>query len=159
MTFSYSGDPSESMLDAVRFYAQDTNEADPLITDEEISFIIDHWSVVNDNPIYIAAVVCDTIAAKFAREIAFSADGVSLGLSELQNKYTELADSLRSQYTAHEIGGGPTVGGLLAGERFDPSIKPLIWSKGMHDNREAGRQEFGGHNTYSDTIPEIDGTY
>jgi hypothetical protein len=67
-------------------------------------------------------VVCDAISSKFAREISFSADGVSVGASELQEKYERLADSLRAQHTAQEINGIPSAGGMLAGEEFDPSV-------------------------------------
>lgn len=156
--FSYSGDPSVSLHDAIRFYSQDIDENDPFITDEEIAYLITHWSAQTDNPLFLAAVVCDVIAAKFAREISFSADGVSLGLSEVQKKYVDLADSLRAQYTANETSGIPSAGGMLAGEYFDPTVAPLVWSKGMHDNPAAGQQDYGG-TAIIYGIPEIDGTY
>lgn len=156
--FSYSGDPSTSTLDAIRFYSQDLQEDDPLISDEEINFLIASWSHISENPMFLAAVVCETIAAKFAREISFSADGVSVGASELQEKYERLATSLREQHTQQEISGGPSAGGMLAGEEFDGSIQPLTWAKGMHDNSAAGVQDFGGYNEYRG-YPERDGSY
>ena len=146
MTFSYSGDPASSQLDAVRFYSQDTDETDFFLTNEEINYIADQWSNVSDSPIYLAAVVCDTISAKFARELSYSGDGVSVGGSELQQKYATLAENLREQYKASVIGGGPDVSGILIGEQYDPTIKPLTFAKGMHDNPEAGQQDFGGYN-------------
>lgn len=156
MDFTYSGDPSQSLLDAVRFYAQDTNPADPFLSDGEIEFLITEWVHVTSNPIFVAAVVCDTIAAKFAREISFSADGVSIGASDLQEKYERLAESLRGQYASHDISGAPDFGGIMVGTELDSSIKPLIFATEMHDNVAAGQQNYGG--TYNAAeIPEIIG--
>lgn len=156
--FSYSGNPSTSPLDAIRFYSQDIREDDPFISDEEINFIIQSWIHVSDSPLFLAAVVCDVISARFAREISFSADGVSVGASDLQEKFEKLADSLRAQYQAQDIGGIPSAGGMIAGEEFDPSVEPLVWSKGMHDNPAAGRQDYGGTAPYVG-YPEKDGSY
>lgn len=41
MSFSYSGDPSASELDAARFLIGDTNSDSPIMQDEEIQYIID----------------------------------------------------------------------------------------------------------------------
>lgn len=147
MTFTYT-DPSSSLMEAVRFYSQDVLPDDAFLTDEEISFVIAEWSNITDNAIYLAAACCDTISAKFARELSYSADGVSVGANELQEKYSRLAESLREQYKSIDVGDGPDVGGIINGETFDPDIKSLSWSKGMHDNIEAGKQDFGGHDEH-----------
>lgn len=159
MTFTYSGNPASSTRDAVRFYCQDVEINDPFITDEEIDFLITSWANVTDHPMFLAAVVCETIAAKFTREISYSADGVSVGSSELQTKFNQLATDLREQYKASQVGVGPDVGGILIGETYDETIKPLTWAKGMHDNLEAGQQDFGGEQPSLYTYPERDGTY
>lgn len=41
MSFSYSGDPSNSELDAVRFKLGDTSPVEPLLQDEEIQYLVD----------------------------------------------------------------------------------------------------------------------
>ena len=41
MSFSYSGDPSASTLDAARFLIGDTDADSPIMQDEEIQYIID----------------------------------------------------------------------------------------------------------------------
>jgi hypothetical protein len=143
MTWTYSGDPSESDLDAIRFYVQDTDTADQLITDEEIEFLIAQWTPVYGNNLMVASMVAEAIAAKFTREVAYSADGVSVGVQDLQDKYNNLALSLRDQYKQYDIGSGPVVGGILYAEAHDPTIKPTLWSVGMHDNARAGNQETG----------------
>lgn len=159
MTFTYSGNPSTSTRDAIRLYSQDVDFDDPLISDEEIDFLIDAWSHVTEEPVYLAAVVCDVIASKFARELSYSADGISVQAAELQTKYATLATNLREQFKDIEIGGGPDVGGIMYGEEIDPSIQPLVWAKGMHDNWLAGQQDFGGTQPNADFYPERDGTY
>ena len=144
MSFTYGGDPSNSLLEAVRFYAQDVDSDNAFLSDEEINFVVDQWAEVSDHPIYLAAACCETISAKFAREVSYSADGVSVGTQELQSKYDALATSLRETFKSIDVGGGPDVGGILVGETYDTSIKPLVWAKGMHDNIESGQQDFGG---------------
>src|SRR5438128_529157 len=39
-TFSYSGDPSYSVGDEVRFLMQDTDRTDPQVSDEEIAYMV-----------------------------------------------------------------------------------------------------------------------
>lgn len=40
MSFTYSGDPSRSLLDECRFLLGDTDESSPIMQDEEINYII-----------------------------------------------------------------------------------------------------------------------
>ena len=40
MTFTYSGTPSASQRDAIRFLLNDTDSTDVLLQDEEISYLI-----------------------------------------------------------------------------------------------------------------------
>lgn len=156
--WTYSGDPGNSDLDEVRFYVQDTDKNDPLLSDEEIQYVIDTWSAVYGSNIMHAAVCAEILAAKFAREVTYSADGVAVGANELQQKYNDLAASLRDTYKNMNIAGGPDVGGILYGETLDSGIKPLIWSVGMGDNRRAGQQDYGGELGIP-VIPEIGGSY
>lgn len=43
MSFNYSRDPANSPLDAARFLIGDTNNAEPIMQDEEIQYIIDTY--------------------------------------------------------------------------------------------------------------------
>jgi hypothetical protein len=143
VTFTYT-DPNNSLLEAVRFYSQDVDPQSVFLSDEEIGFIISQWADVSAHPLYLAAACCETISAKFAREVSYSADGVSVGAQELQGKYDLLATSLRDTFKSIDVGDGPDVGGIMVGETIDSSIKPLVWAKGGMDNRDAGQQDFGG---------------
>jgi hypothetical protein len=142
--FYYSGDPAASELDELRFLIQDTDPEDVLLTDSELTYMLDKYMPEYESTYYVAALACETLSAKFAREVSYSADGVSVQASELQAKYNDLALSLRDQYKSTRQAGGPDAGGILWDETFDPSIRPLMFATGMHDNYEAGQQEFGG---------------
>lgn len=146
MTATYSGDPSSSAKDEIRFLLQDTDMTDALLQDEEISYFVSLLSTVYGNNIATAAHLADIVANKFAREVSISADGVSIGAQELQDKYRDMAKQLRYQW--HQIagaGGAPDVGGILWGESIDPTIKPLEFGIGFTDNYRAGQQEYGGN--------------
>jgi hypothetical protein len=155
VTFTYSGDPADSDLDAIRFYVQDTDSADWFLTDEEIEFLIAQWTPVYGNNLMVAAMAAEAIAAKFAREVSYSADGVSIGVQELQQKFDALAMSLRDQYKQYDVGSGPNAGGVLYSDTEDPTIKPTLFSVGMNDNPRAGDQSAD----YSAIIPEIGGSW
>lgn len=143
MSWSYSGDPSDSNLDAVRFYVQDTDANDQLISDEEIEFLVAQWNPIYGSNLWTASMVAEAISAKFAREVSYSADGVSIGVNDLQGKYDQLALSLRDQYKQFDIGSDAEYASVMYSDDHDYMIKPTIWAIGMNDNVQAGQQEFG----------------
>jgi len=142
MSATYVG-PDSSDKDAVRFLLGDTDMSSPLVTDEEITWVLSKWMPVHGTIEYAAAAVAESIAARFAKEANFSADGVSISLANLGTQFRELAASLRSQHKSLLVGGLPDVGGISTGEQSDPSVKPLDMGTGMHDHPEAGRQSYG----------------
>jgi len=144
MTWSYSGDPGASTLDSVRFYINDTDETQPLLSNEDITFLVDLWMPIYKSPILIAAVAAEIVAGKFARQVSVSADGVSVSVSELQEKYNDLAYNLREMYKMEEI-GTPVLPGILWDGVWDPSIKPTRFGIGFTDNYLAGRQDYGDY--------------
>lgn len=143
MSWTYSGDPSASEKDQVRFYLGDVDSSFPLLTDEEINFLLTQWDDAYNGPLYIAAVAAEVVAGRFAKEISVSADGVSVQISELQQRYNELANSLRDQYKALYGFFDPVTAANILNDSFDPSIKPLIFAIGFNDNYLAGRQNYG----------------
>ncbi len=158
MTFTYSGDPSSSPLEEIRFYIQDTDYANPYMTDEELQFLYDTWYPLYKSNVYVAYVAANSLAALFAREVSYSADGVSVSGDQLQGKYKDLAAGLREMWRASQGVGGPNAGGVIAGETLGGDVVPMSFSKGMDDNPLAGQQEFGG-TTPKYREPEIDGSY
>jgi hypothetical protein len=131
---SYSGDPSSSGIDAVRFWAQDTGTPE-LLGDAEYDYLITYSGLDPDRyPIDIAVLAADRIAAKFAGSMSISADGVNYSGDQLGQKYQALAKELRQ--TARVWAGQsatPFVGGQQTGRQF---------GIGMHDNPQATTQAY-----------------
>lgn len=66
MSWSYSGNPQNSLLDEIRFLVGDTNEAEPILQDEEIQYLIEeHGSNLNA----LKHAVFSRVAVIFARAI------------------------------------------------------------------------------------------
>ncbi len=66
MTFTYSGDPSEDEISALRFKLADTNKDAALFTDEELQYLIDEYG---ENDDILTYQVFSYAATKFARDI------------------------------------------------------------------------------------------
>lgn len=64
MSFSYSGQPGVVLIDTIRFLIGDTNPADPLLQDGELTFLLGQY---NNSPPNAAIRAMETIIAKFTR--------------------------------------------------------------------------------------------
>lgn len=139
MTFTYIN-PVASRRDAMRFLTGDTDPAQPLLHDEEVDYMVFLWTDKSD---YMVASYCaEAIAAKFARQIDISVDSQSLGASALQDKFLSLATRLR-ELDRTAFPGTIFVGGVDPGEGVFAGTLPLAFGTGMHDNPEAGGQDYG----------------
>jgi hypothetical protein len=143
MTWTYSGLPGTSLLDETRFYIQDTDQAFPLLTDEELDFLLDTYMPIYGSTLAVGAMACEVLAARFARDVDTSADGVSVSLGSLQQRYNDLATSLRDQYK--EIGSGELAHTLdqMFSDVSVYEIEPLVFGVGFMDNYRVGQQDFG----------------
>lgn len=144
MTWSYSDDPTSSDKDEVRFLVQDTDPTVPLLTDEEIIYLVGKYQPRFDSNTGVAAMAAAAIARKFTGYPSVSADGVEIDVSGLVDKYTAMASDLRLQYEDEGSTGMVDLTNLMMGQDPDPSIIPLSFARGMHDNPAAGIQDFGG---------------
>lgn len=145
-TYTYD-QPGMTDKDTIRFLLQDTDPhgaEEWLVSDEEIDWAYDTWFPLYNSHAYVAATLADTISARYAREASYSADGVSISLGPVGEQYRALAASLREQHKSMLIGGLPDVGGMTPDEGLEPGTKPFAFGKGVHDNIEAGPQEYGG---------------
>jgi len=156
MGFTYTSNPESVPLDSVRFLVGDIDASEPQLQDEEINYLLQLWG--DRSVYYAAAMAAEAIAARYAREVNISADSQSLSAGELQEKYLSLADRLRSQHEQLLAGGLVDAGGVTIGEQPDPTVRPLSFGRGMHDDPEAGQQDFGGYGPPV-WIPEINGSY
>lgn len=155
---TYSGDPARGTVDAVRSMLGDTGGDDNatwLLTDAEITYFDSLTDPVFKSPVMTAAVCADIIAGRFAGEVSISADGVSVSGQQLQDKYTQLAASLRQLYkTISAAGGLPLVGGIDAFRIVDRTVAPFNFGVGMHDNRRAGYQTNPDNDDWYYAVPE-----
>ena len=138
MSWSYS-DPTDTPKDAVRFLVGDTDISDGLVTDEEINFLLDEFGDVYTT----AGSVAESLAAKFAREVSHSGDGLSYSGNQLFQHYNDLAESLRKLAARRRrSGAGPYVGGISHREReladLDSDKIPTSFRSNMHDHPGTG---------------------
>lgn len=145
MAFNYSGDPSASDLDQVRFLIQDTDSGLPLLQDEEIDWLIAQWMPRYDSLLYVAAVCAAQISKKFTGIVNVTADGVSVNTADLAQRYRDMAAELRDEYKdAQTAGAEINIDNVLIGTDIDYSIRPLRFGVGLMDNPMAGNQDYGG---------------
>lgn len=93
MAWTYSGDPSSSPKDEVRFLIGDTIQADPLLQDEEINSVLAY----EPNPLLAAVICANTIAAKFARLADVTVGKTKIAYNQKAEAYFKLADKLEAQ--------------------------------------------------------------
>lgn len=148
MTFTFGDDPANSVIDAVRVLTGDTVEAGHLLEDQIINWMDDLWKH-KGNVYFVASKAAESIASRLAREVSFMSDGQSVNLSELQQKFTDLAMSLWAQGEELQAAGSEIfAGGMLRFQFHDPSVAALAFGTRMHDNPEAGQQDYGDVDQY-----------
>jgi hypothetical protein len=121
MSWTYSDDPASSPRDEVRFLIGDTDPAVPLLTDEELDWLL----AANSNTYYAAAQAADSVAAKYGKYVTKTVDGLTITKSERSTNYAALAKRLRSQ--ARTRSGFTVSYGSTRGTE--------IFRIGMHDYR------------------------
>lgn len=96
MTFTYTGDPSGSNRDKVRFLLQDTVSTDAHLTDEEIAYLLTTWQ---SNVLDAAIAGAEIIAGNYAHKTNYSRTIGDLSISEQYGasavEFRALADRLR----------------------------------------------------------------
>lgn len=118
MSFSYSGDPSASSLDAMRFLIGDTDKNAPVMQDEEIQYIIDTYGADTNTAKYQ---LFNRAATLFARDIKRSLGPQSEDPTSRLNFYKEQAEYYKNIVV---VGG-------VSPQKYS---YPKIFSKGMHSN-------------------------
>lgn len=121
--WTYTGQPADSNTDAVRFLMGDTDPSDKLVGDEEIAF-----ALTNEGDIFAAAsLVCDHLAARFAREADTSVGGeIQRALSQRSAAFAARAKELRTKLTRR---AGFYAGGISIADR-DTNEDDTDWARG-----------------------------
>lgn len=132
MAWSYSGDPSSSVRDAVRFLIGDTDTNDQLISNEEIAYFVTEFA----NARRAASEAARAIAAKFARLMSRSIGGLNADFSAKYRQYLELADNLLTKEEMAPVSlfiSGYSRSAKEAVE-LDTDREPTFSRKGIMDN-------------------------
>ena len=132
LQWNYSGDPSTSDLDYVRFRVGDTIPTDPLVDDREIQAMI----AQEVNLLMAAASIAEHLAARFARKVAITVGPVSKGMDKLAESYRQLAKDLKKEaYSSGALPSFPAtkVADKEALQQDDTLTKPNF-EIGMFDN-------------------------
>lgn len=97
-TFTYTYDPTNVPIDAVRFTLQDTDEENVLLWDQEIDYLL---SQTNDNIIRASILGARAIMAKFARKADREQAGkYQVYYTDKVGQYQTIIDSLEDQLSS-----------------------------------------------------------
>ena len=122
MSWSYSGNPTGSDKDQVRFLIGDTDETDQLLQDEEINFLLQAKGSAQSAAIH----ACSVIMATLAREVDYTIGPESVKASQRLENYKTIMQNLKSLNIG--ANAAPSFKDPLA----DISDEPLF-DIGMHD--------------------------
>ncbi len=102
MTWTFNATSITTDLAKVRSRCGDVNTNDQLLTDEQIN------AILSDNPDLdeAAAISCEEIIAKLARDVDRSNLGMSASRSQKIQHFTDVADRLRGRAVAKVSFGG-----------------------------------------------------
>lgn len=129
--WTYSGDPSSTSRDAVRFLIGDTDNTSQLVTDEEIAYMLTQEGSTSS----AAARVCRSLAAKYARFMDQSVGDLNISYSQRFKQFSEMAAKLESDASSRV--GIPYAGGISQSDkdsRESDTDRVLPASKvGVHD--------------------------
>lgn len=90
MSWSYSGNPTASDKDKIRFLIGDTDQTDQLLQDEEITYLLSETT----NVLLAASRAARAIAAKFSRQADKAVGDLRVSLSQKAQAYMALAADL-----------------------------------------------------------------
>ncbi len=139
-TWSYSGDPSASDKDAVRWFSGDRFTSDQLVSDEEIAFTL----TLEPDSRLAAAEVCEALAAGFRREADASDGDLSESASQKAKAFEAQAIRLRKMA---KLTAAPIFGGLSISEkrtlREDTDLIQPSFTIGQFDNPEIPNERDG----------------
>lgn len=136
MSFSYSGDPSKSTKDYVRFLVGDTNANSPELHDAEILHVINE----EGNALLAAAACATALQAKYSKLTDESVGGVSKSYSQRAEAFKNLATSLRRRNSERCV--APYAGGISKSEKQsnedNTDLVESSFTKDLHENTRLG---------------------
>jgi len=135
MTWSYSGDPTSSTNDEIRYLSGCTDTTRQLVQNEEIAYAAAQYSDTR----LAAALVLRGLAAKFSRETDYREGDISVSGSKLAEQFRKQANELDPSgvTVAAAILALPSFGGLSKSEKETlnadtDAVQPSFY-RGMND--------------------------
>ena len=134
-------DPSESLIEAVRFLVGDSPDlaTGAQLTDVEIQFALDQAS---DNTYRAAAICARSLSARFARRGDESFETIDADMSAVSDSYARLARRLEAEARKNGGLGVPLAGGIsesaINATRADTDRPPSAFYRGRFANPAAG---------------------
>lgn len=131
MAFTWSGDPSASDVEAIRWEINDIDSEHPKFQDDEIEYALaQEHSVFN-----AAARLCEQLQVRYIGAASRTMGPLRVDMSTLASLYATKARKLRKRAIAFAT---PYVGGLSDAKKDifedDTDLIQPAFEKGMHDN-------------------------
>lgn len=132
MAWNYSGDPSSSKKDELRFNIGDTDSQDQLMSDGEINYLL----TKSNQSIALSCIsACDLLAMKFARLADESVGQVRISYSQKYAQYLKMKEAFRSKAAIDEC--MPYAGGISQSDketmRDNGDLVQPIFSRHQHE--------------------------
>lgn len=128
-------DPSTNDRDKVRFLVGDTDNDDPLVTDEEIEWVLSTENVYN-----AAATIAESIASKYARKADKTVDDLSIKYSQIAEAFSKRAAEIRIRANKRSF-SSPYLGGTSKAQKesdaVDTDLVQPFFKKGKFDYTSA----------------------
>lgn len=102
MTWTYSGDPSSSPRNELRYLIGDTDTADKQVQDEELDY---HLTKNGNNAVSAAIDACEALAAKYARRVNREVGDLRIESERLMDHYIKLAKRLQKNKSIRGAAG------------------------------------------------------
>ena len=135
MSWSYSGDPSSSAKDAVRFLIGDTDTCDQLLQDAEIQYLLNFYQQA---PMNTAIRACEAIMTKFSRQANESVGQVKIDFNQKYKAYRDMQRELQRRLATEDMvpyAGGISVSDIKTKEADSDVPKP-DFRKHMMENEQ-----------------------
>ena len=122
MAFNYSGDPTSSTRDEVRFLIGDTDSTDAQLQDLEVDYLLSKYTTAAK----AALAACLALASRYARLCDKAVGDLRISYSQRQKQYLDLARELGRRTPIRPWAGGLSSAGKDAANDDTDRIVPAF---------------------------------
>lgn len=130
MAWTYTNDPTNVQLDAVRLLIGDVDGDDPQLTDEELNYFV----AVEGNTISAAIAAARALMSLFARKVDKAVGDLKVSYSQRHGHYKDLVTRLETRQGTKDIqvyAGGISASDKRTTEEDSDRVKPAF-SRDQH---------------------------